>query len=157
MIETIKKLIIKYKEIITYVIAGALATFVNWAAYAICTRIIPPATPTGLSEFQLGICNAIAWVAGVLFAFFTNKLWVFESKSFAPKLLVKEFISFVAARGVTGVMETVGPPLLVKAGLNQTVLGIEGMLAKLIVSVIVVILNYVFSKLIVFRKKKEDK
>ncbi len=155
MVDKIKKLIIKYKEIITYVIFGGLTTLVNWAVYAVCTRIIPPSTPTGLSEFQLGVCTAIAWIAGVLFAFITNKIWVFESKSFAPKIFIKEFFSFVTARGVTGVIEAVGLPLLVKIGLNQTIFGIEGMLAKLIVSVIVVILNYVFSKLIVFRKKKK--
>ena len=155
MISKIKELIIKYRELITYVLFGGLTTLVNWAVYAIFTRILPPATPTGLSEFQLGVCTAIAWIAGVLFAFITNKVWVFESRSFAPQVLIKEFLSFVAARGVTGIIETVGLPLLVKLGLNQSVFGIEGMLAKLLVSVVVVILNYVFSKLIVFRKKKD--
>ncbi|MBE6719279.1 MAG: GtrA family protein [Ruminococcaceae bacterium] len=152
----IKELLIKYKEIITYVVFGVLTTLMNWATYAITTRILPPATADGLSEFQLGVCQAIAWIAGVLFAFITNKLWVFESKSFAPKVLAREFVSFVAARGVTGLLEVFGLPLLVKIGVNQTVFGIEGMLAKLLVSVIVVILNYVFSKLIVFRKKTKD-
>lgn len=156
MINKFKELIIKYREIITYVIFGGLTTLVNWGVYALSTRLLPPATPTGLSEFQLGICAAIAWIAGVLFAFVTNKIWVFESKNFAPKVLLKEFFSFVAARGVTGVIETIGVPLLVKIGLNQSVFGVEGMLAKLLVSVIVVILNYVFSKLIVFRRKKES-
>ena len=155
MIDKIKRLLNKYKELITYVVFGALATLVNWAAYTISTKVMTPATPTGLSEFQLGVCNAIAWTAGVLFAFVTNKLWVFESKSREPKVVAKEFVSFVAARGVTGVMETVCPSLLVKIGLSQTLFGIEGAVAKLLVSVIVVILNYVFSKLIVFRKKKD--
>ena len=154
--DKIKGLIIKYREIITYVIFGGLTTLVNWAVYAIFTRILPPATSAGLSEFQLGVCTAIAWVAGVVFAFITNKLWVFESKSLAPKVLIKEFASFVAARAVTGVIETFGLPLLVRIGINQSLFGIEGMVAKLLVSVIVVILNYVFSKLIVFKKKKEQ-
>ena len=156
MINKVKELIIKYKEIITYVIFGGLTTLVNWAVYAVSTRVIPPSTPNGLSEFQLGLCTAIAWIAGVLFAFITNKIWVFESRSFAAKTVIKEFVSFVAARGVTGALEIFGVPFLVWIGLNQTIFGIEGMLSKLIVSVIVVILNYVFSKLIVFRKKVSD-
>ena len=155
MINKIKELLIKYKELITYFIFGVLTTLVNWAVYAVTTRIIPPATSEGLSEFQLGVCTAIAWIAGVLFAFVTNKIWVFESKSFVPKVLIKEFVSFVAARGVTGALEVFGVPFLVWIGLNQTVFGIEGMLSKLIISVVVVVLNYVFSKLIVFKKKKE--
>ncbi len=145
------ELLKKYKELITYVIFGVLTTLVNWLTYTLLVKISPSAVNP---LTWITISNAAAWVAGVLFAFITNKIWVFESRSFAPGIVAKEFISFVASRAVTGVLEVFGVPLLVRLGLNQTVFGIEGMAAKLIVSVAVVILNYVFSKLIVFRKKK---
>lgn len=146
MIAKIKELIIKYKELITYIIFGGLTTLVNWATYTVLVHF----TPAGIT-----ISNAVAWVVGVIFAFVTNKLWVFESKSLAIGVLAKEFISFVAARAVTGVLEIFGVPFLVKIGLDQTIFSIEGAWSKLIVSVAVVILNYVFSKLIVFKKKNK--
>ncbi len=142
----------KYRELIAYLIFGVLTTLVNWLTYTLLVKISPPSVN---ALTWITVSNAAAWVAGVLFAFITNKIFVFESKSFAPATLAKEFVSFVASRAFTGVLEVFGVPLLVKLGLNQTVFGIEGMAAKLTVSVIVVILNYVFSKLIVFRKKKD--
>jgi putative flippase GtrA len=145
MVKKIKELIIKYKEIITYVIAGGLTTLVNYVVYTLLTLLTP---------LSITVNNAIAWVAGVVFAFVINKLWVFESKSKQAKTVIKEFVSFVVSRALTGVLEIFAPEWLIKLGLNQTIFGIKGMLAKLLVSIIVVILNYVFSKLIVFKKKK---
>lgn len=149
----IKELLIKYKEIITYIIFGGLTTLVNWCVYTVLVKI----SPNNIDEIVwITISNAVAWVAGVLFAFITNKIWVFESKNFALKVVLKELISFVLARALTGVLEIFGVPLLVKLGLNQTIFGIDGMVAKLIVSVVVVILNYIFSKLIVFKNKNKE-
>ena len=145
----IKELIIKYKELITYFIFGVLTTLVNWAVYTALVFALPDSIQEGV---KITVSNAVAWVAGVIFAFITNKIWVFESKSF--EMNIKEFISFVAARAVTGVIEIFGVPLLVKIGLNQRIFGVDGALAKVIVSVVVVVLNYVFSKLIVFKNKK---
>lgn len=142
-----KNIIIKYKEIIMYIIFGGLTTLVNWVTYTLLVHY----TNAGIT-----ISNAVAWIVSVIFAFITNKLWVFESKSTKPKMLIKEFISFIASRALTGVMEIICVPLLVKIGLDQTIFRIEGAWSKLIVSVAVVILNYVFSKLIVFKKKKTD-
>ena len=94
-------------------------------------------------------------MAGVVFAFVTNKIWVFESKSWKPSVALKEFWLFVLARLITGVLEWFGVPLLVAAGLNQPLFGVDGFVAKLVVSVVVVILNYVFSKLIIFKNKNK--
>ena len=144
----IKELIIKYKELITYFIFGVLTTLVNWAVYTALVFALPDSIQEGV---KITVSN---WVAGVIFAFITNKIWVFESKSFEMDICIKEFISFVAARAVTGVIEIFGVPLLVKIGLNQRIFGVDGALAKVIVSVVVVVLNYVFSKLVVFKNKK---
>lgn len=142
---TIKSLYLKYKEIIMYLIMGVLTTVVNWATYAIMVRVFTD---------SVTISNIVAWVAGVLFAYVTNKIFVFESYSWTPKFIIKELSLFVSARLITGVIEIVGVPALVACGLNQSILGTKGMLAKVLISVIVVILNYVFSKLLIFKDKK---
>ncbi len=151
----IKKLWIKYKEIVMYLIFGVLTTVVSWLSYALFTKIIPNFSIGKFAVSTVVLSNVLSWICAVLFAFVTNKLWVFDSKKWTPKLVLKELWLFVAARLLTGVVEWVGVPLLVLMGLDQTIFNIEGMWAKIIVSVIVVILNYVFSKLIVFRNKKE--
>ena len=140
------------KEIINYIIFGVLTTLVNWAVYTLFVKLVFPVP----SDFQITVSNAVAWVAGVLFAYITNKLFVFESRSFAPLLILRELVSFVAARGITGVLEIFGVPALVKLGLNQDLFGVAGAVAKILVSIIVIILNYVFSKLIVFKRNKNE-
>ncbi|MGN0458703.1 MAG: GtrA family protein [Eubacterium sp.] len=145
MINKVKNLITKYRELITYVIAGGLTTLVNWVVYTLLVHF---------AKTGIGVSNAVAWVVSVIFAYVINKLWVFESKSTAPKIIFKEFFSFVGSRALTGAMEIFGVPFLVSIGLNQRIFNIEGALSKVIVSVVVIILNYVFSKLIVFKKEK---
>ncbi len=142
------------KEILRYLIFGVLTTLVNYIATILLSRFVFTSQESG----QFTLCNALAWAVSVLFAFFTNKLFVFESKSFAPAVFAKEFISFTAARAVSGIIEIFMPEILMRAGLDRTLFGVRGMLAKLAVSIFVIIFNYVFSKLVSFRKKKnEDK
>lgn len=170
MKDKIKNLIVKYKEIITYIIFGVVTTAVNWVVYSIMVRVFNIDLSTvsdnnviwemftgksGSSLTLLLVSNLIAWVAGVIVAFVTNKIWVFESKEKSVKGVIKEFGLFVGSRIVSGVFEWFGQPLLVMLGMNQTLFGIAGFPAKIVISVIVVILNYVFSKLLVFRKKAE--
>lgn len=149
----IKELFLKYKEIIMYLIFGVLTTVVSWGSYALFEVLL------GLFISDVivlsSVANVLSWIIAVLFAFVTNKLWVFESKSWKGSVLVKELGSFVGSRLLTGVLEWFGVPLLMLIGLDQPILGIEGMLAKVLISVIVVILNYILSKLLVFRNKKK--
>ncbi len=165
--EKIKGLFVKYKEIIMYIIFGVLTTLVNWVVYTVLIKIFGSAAESemilftlfgrniSMKIFYIFIANLVAWIAGVIFAFITNKIWVFESKSWQLGLLMKELWLFILARLITGVMEWFGVPLLWAIGMDQDLFGIDGFLAKIVVSVIVVILNYVFSKLIIFRKKKD--
>ena len=155
----IKKLWDKFHEIIMYLIFGVLTTVVSWVTYALFTMVVPTYTFWGITVDLTTTSNVLSWICAVIFAYITNKLWVFESKSWKPSVAIKEFWLFVSSRLVTGVIEWVGLPLLIKVGFNQSILGIEGMFAKILVSVIVVILNYVFSKLFIFKdkKKKGDK
>ena len=144
----------KYREIIMYMIMGFATTAVNWVAYAACVSIFHIDRLVWGFDIDVLISNVIAWTVAVIFAYVTNKLLVFESYSWKLSFVIKEFVLFISARLATGVLEILGVPFLVGLGLNQTILGIEGMVSKVLVSVIVVILNYVFSKLIIFKKEK---
>ena len=140
MIEKIKALILKYQDMILYVFFGALATLVNTASYYLCYNII------GMSNVPSVI---IAWLLAVVFAFFTNKLWVFKSKSFAPEVLKHEIPTFFGARLLTGLLD------LGIMYLAVDVLHGNGTVWKLISNILVIILNYIASKLIIFKKKDE--
>lgn len=157
MIAKIKELIIKYKEIIMYLIFGVLSTVVSWGTYALFTKLIPSFSISSFEITTVMTSNVLSWVCAVIFAYITNKLFVFNSKSWAPQTALKEFALFISSRLITGVLEWVGVPLLVSLGLGQTIFGIEGMLSKVLVSIIVVILNYVFSKLLIFKNGKNGK
>ena len=153
-----KNLFLKHKEIILYIIFGVLTTLVSWCSYIIFVNTF---------SMSVLLSSALSWVCGVVFAFVTNKIWVFESKSFKPLVLLKEGIGFVSSRAITGVLEVFGVPLLSSfgfdnlffslaenIGLKMSVFYTDGIYSKVIFAVIVIILNYVFSKLIVFKTKK---
>lgn len=154
ILDLLKKYIFN-KEVILYIIMGVLTTLVNLIVYAICVK--PLAAFISDKTIYIGAAKLIAWVVAVLFAFFTNKVWVFESKSWAPKVFWRELISFVGARALTGLLEVFGTPFLVSIGLDQTLFGVEGMWAVIIVSVFVIIFNYVFSKLVIFTSNEKNK
>lgn len=144
-----KKLFLKYKEIIMYLIMGGLTTLVSWGTYTLFAFILPIKN----QDFLVLTANALSWLFAMTFAYITNKIWVFESRSWEKHFLMKEFGMFVSARLLTGIFEVVAVPGLVWLGCNQTIFGVPGMLSKVIVSIIVVLLNYVFSKLFIFRKQ----
>ena len=133
----------KNKEILNYIIFGVLTTLVNWVIYTIATNII---------GINLNIANIIAWFGAVLFAYITNKIFVFESRSWHLSLLIKEVSLFFGSRILSGVVEIGGFFLLVYIGVNQTMFGIKGFVAKGFISVFVIVLNYLFSKIFVFKK-----
>lgn len=142
-IETIKALYRNYKEIINYLVFGVLATVVNFVSYYIFARII------GIDEV---ISSGLSWFASVLFAYITNKLFVFDSKTVTKKELIKECISFFLARVLSGILCDVGTfAVMVK------VFKINDIIAKIVTQVMVVIVNYIFSKFIIFKNNKKDK
>lgn len=154
-----KKFLVKHKEIVFYVFFGVLTTLVNWITYTLLVRVF------GLS---VAVANAASWAASVIFAFLTNKKWVFESTSWNVKTLLKEGASFLSARAVTGALELFCVPKLAQIGFDKPfyalfeklgmkigLLYTDGIYSKVVLAVVIVILNYVFSKLIVFKKKKE--
>ncbi len=141
MTKTIKELLIKYKEVISYLFFGVLTTVVDFVSYFLLTRFLH------LGE---GFSNVLAQFIAILFAYVTNKLFVFEDKSSDFKKLIIQFGKFFSLRLVTLVINSVMFVIMVDK------LGINDIVTKAIVVVIVIILNYVFSKLIVFKGKEKQ-
>ena len=139
--EKIKEQYFKYKEIINYLVFGGLATVVNFVTYFIVARLM------GIDEV---LSSGISWFFSVLFAYITKKLFVFESKTEGIKTVLIGMSSFFLASIVSGILCDVGTfALMVK------VFNINDLFAKIVTQVMVVIVNYVFSKLIIFRKKNK--
>ena len=102
------------------------------------------------------ITNSIAWVCAVAFAYVTSHIYVFESKAHGAKAITIEAGKFVGSRIFTGIIEMTLPSGLVAIGLDGALFSFEGFWAKTITGIVVIILNYVLSKLFVFRKKKDE-
>ncbi len=137
----IKNLYDKYREIIIYLIVGVLTTIVSLFSYYICVNTI--LDPNNGIELQ--IANIISWSLAVLFAYFANRTFVFKSKT---NNKLKEASSFVLSRVLTLLIDMTIMFLLV------TCLKQNDKIAKLVVQVVVTILNYLFSKLFVFKKER---
>ena len=131
----------KYKSAILYLIFGGLTTLINIVSYSLLYY---------LAELSNSISNVLAWVFSVLFAFITNKLFVFENKSFALTAFLFEIGSFFLCRLATGVLDLGIMYLFVD------VLKYNALLMKILSNIIVIILNYFASKFFVFKKKEKE-
>ncbi len=139
--EKLKKIYKEHKEIINYLIVGVLTTVVSLGIYYLLTfTILNPENP-----FELQVANVISWIGAVIFAYFTNRKFVFESKE---KNMLKEASKFAISRVGTLLMDM----LIMFVTVN--LMNIPHWIAKLIVQVVVTILNYIFGKFLVFNKKK---
>lgn len=138
MIQKIRGLIIKHWDIVSYLFFGVCTTIVNYAIYYPCLNVL---------KFSASVSNMIAWVVAVAFAFLTNKPFVFKSNDWSMKTVVPELSKFVGCRIGSGAAETVILFLAVD------LLGWNGNLWKLVTQVMVTVMNYIGSKLLVFRKK----
>ena len=133
----IRELIRKYSDVLVYLVFGVLTTVVNYLVYLPCFNLL---------HFSASVSNVIAWVVAVVFAYLTNKPFVFKSYDWSAKTVAPELTKFVGSRILSGAMET--GIIFVTVDL----LCWNGNVMKLITSVLVVILNYVASKLLVFKK-----
>ena len=140
IIKLIKDLFNKYKELIMYGIMGVLSTIINIAVFALCEKVF------GISAL---IGNIIAWLVAVIFAYITNKLFVFESKSFKKDVLVKEITSFTSARIFSLLLEEIIIYVMID------IMNINSLIVKVFSNIVVIIINYIFSKLVIFKKKEK--
>ena len=128
----------KHEEVISYLFFGGLTTLVNYIVYLPCYNLL---------HLSGAVSNAVAWVAAVAFAYLTNKPFVFRSNDWSAKTVIPELSKFVGCRVGSGLAESV--ILLIAVDM----LGWNGNLWKLLTNVLVVILNYIGSKLLVFKNK----
>lgn len=133
---TIKSLYHKHRNIISYVFFGALTTGVNFVSYTFYHYVL---------HLNKNLANVFAILTAILFAYITNKLFVFRSKTANAKELFTEMFKFFSARGVSLIIEAGGFWLL------ATCLGVNDYLAKISLAVVILLLNYIFSKLVVFK------
>ncbi|MFU0831815.1 MAG: GtrA domain-containing protein [Oscillospiraceae bacterium] len=125
-------------EMILYLVFGVLTTVINLVVFEICYNHL---------SWSWQVANALAWILAVTFAFITNKVWVFRSKSLRKDVVLRELVSFFAAR-----LFSLGVDYLCMWIFIDILLW-SGLLAKIADNVIVVVINYIFSKLLIFRKK----
>ena len=139
--QKISELYRKYREQINYLVVGGLTTVVSLATYWLCTKtFLDPNNP-----IQLQAANIISWICAVTFAYFTNRRYVFFSQE--PNRL-KEAGKFFLSRVTTLLME------MGIMALGVSVLGINDRIVKVVAQIIIIIANYILSKLLVFRKKE---
>ena len=133
----IRDLIRKHYDVLAYLFFGVLTTAVNYIVYLPCYNLL---------HFSAALSNVIAWIFAVVFAYLTNKPFVFKSHDWSAKTVIPELTKFVGSRIASGAIETA--MILITVDM----LGWNGNIMKLLTSVLVVILNYIASKLIVFKK-----
>lgn len=135
----IKELFVKYREPILYLFFGGCTTLVNIAVYYLCSRI----------NFGTAISTVIAWFVSVLFAYITNRKYVFDSKVNGVVDILKESISFFSCRLATGILDLVIMIVFVDW------LHVNDMFMKILSNILVILLNYIASKLLIFKKKQK--
>ena len=127
------------RETVAYLFFGVLTTLVDWLSYWYMRQ--------GGMDYRLA--TALSWAAAVLFAFVTNKLFVFASLDLHPKKIWSEFVPFVICRAATGAFTMIAMIVLVDGlGIHQD------FICKIVVSAISLVLNYLFSKLFIFKSEK---
>lgn len=139
MNEKIRKLFHKYYDVLAYLVFGVLTTAVNYLIYLPCYNLL---------QLPAVVSNLIAWVGAVAFAYLTNKPFVFRSHDWSAKTVIPELTKFVSCRVASGAAESA------ILWITVDILGWNGNLWKLFTSVLVVVLNYIGSKLVVFRKSE---
>ena len=140
MKDNLKDLFYKYKELILYVFFGGLTTLVNWGGYWLLADLF---------HVPYLWATAIAQIVSILFAYVTNRIWVFESKAKGVAAVFWEMVRFFGCRGASFVLDL----LCMRVGVGA--LHINDKVMKLLSNVIVIIVNYVFNKVFVFRKPPE--
>lgn len=143
----------KHKEVLLYLFFGGLTTVVGVIFFMIPSKALDLKNIKvfGITiDTTTQVANIISWIIAVTFAYITNRIWVFTDKAHDKAGMIKECLSFYGGRLFTLVVEN----LLLN--LCTVTIGLSDLIAKILVSIVTIILNYVISKLIVFRKKPED-
>ena len=138
------------KETISYLFFGVLTTIVSYGVYVIAMLIAGVSEGDKGFEFAYNLSTLISWVFAVAFAYITNKLFVFSSKSFALNIILKEITGFVGARLFSLLCEIVWMNVVVSG------FGMNDKIAKILANVFVIIINYFFSKFFIFKNNSKE-
>lgn len=141
MMNKIRILYRQYRDVISYLFFGGCTTAINIICYYVCVRFFHMTTQPG---------TIMAWLASVLFAYFTNKLFVFESRSWDRKTVIPEIISFFGCRLLTGGMD------LLIMSVFVDYLHLYDMAVKITSNIMVIVLNYIASRFLIFKDPKKD-
>ena len=131
------ELIMKYKPLIAYLFFGVCTTITNLIVYYLCSHIF---------NFSTMISTTIAWFFAVVFAYLTNKIWVFDCKSWEKNIVIKEVVSFFSCRILTGILDLIIMTVCVDFLL------FNDLIIKIISNLLVIILNYIASKFVIFKR-----
>ncbi len=137
----------KYDEAINYLFFGVLAFVVNTAAYWLAARAMGATNDT---PFLISMATLIAWIVAVIFAYWTNRTFVFKSQVTDMNGRFKEFTGFIGARIATGILDWLIILLMAYH------LGINDVVSKMVSNFFVIVCNYIFSKLFIFKKTREN-
>lgn len=138
MIDKIRALYVKYRELIVYVLCGGLTTLIDFGVYKLLTDLF---------FIDVVPSNIVALSAAVIFAFLVNKIFVFDDRRSSAMIVLTQFVNFASMRAVSGGLSTFVLWLFTKR------YGFNDMLIKVLTAIVVIILNYIFSKLIIFKNK----
>ena len=136
----LKELFAKYYDIISYLFFGGLTTAVNYMVYIPCDKLL---------HLSAALSTTLAWIAAVIFAYLTNKPFVYQSHDWSPKVVAPEFGKFTLSRLGSGILN------VALMWLTVDILKWNSILMMVIVSVLVVVINYVTGKVMVFTKTEQ--
>ena len=139
MIDRIRKLVLKYKELLLYGVVGVMTTLINIAVFWLGNSVL---------DIHFAVANVIAWVVSVLFAFFANKIFVFESRDWSRTGVLREALTFFLSRAASLLADEALMWLFIP------VLGWSELPAKVVSNIVVIIINYFLGKFWVFKAKK---
>ena len=142
MAQGLKGFVMRHDEGVRYIIFGILTVIVSWISYA----------ALALLGVNYSLANGLSWFCAVIFAFFVNKYFVFRSMDSKKQTLGAELLEFFAARIFTGAVAIILFPILIRIGLDFVFLGVPGLFARGVNTAVEVILNYILSKFVVFRR-----
>lgn len=132
----------KNREVVLYLLFGFLTTVLNVVVFTGCIRLL---------NFGVLVSNVFAWIISVLFAYLTNRRFVFDSSASSAKDIIKECLGYFTGRIGTGVFDIIAVYIAVE------ILLLNDIITKIVVNILVVVFNYLISKFLVFKRENKDK
>lgn len=144
----------KNSQVLNYLFWCIMTTAVSWITYSLCIWLLEFVWFSNLTSMVLA-ANIVSWVCAVSFSFVANKKLVFSSRSWELKIVLPEVLKFFSTRAAVGVFEILLATFMVYIGLDQPLFGVDGLVSKMIVTPIVILMNYICGRFLVFNKPSQ--